>query len=421
MAALICASPAILLWDGLITLGIVAEVIAIALVITAGALRPRETEFLISVTRQPLAIAAIPAVWILIQALPLGLMPHPIWKSAAAALGHPLAASISVDPGASIIALGQYLSLAAAAFLSAAVALDRQRAEWVFFALALATTVIALLSLTHGLYFSGPWLTACAHDQAVDCSAIGAITASAACLRSIERYEIRKAADRSALALPLALAGPGTALVICGAALLLFAALPTVFATVYGLVALVCVALIRRFDLGGLGVTGLTVIAIGVAVLLLAAHPTERGTTVLLSFAASSPSLKSLSQHLLDDAPLVGTGARTFTALASAYRAITDPPLDCSSATAAATFAIELGRPLLWLIVFGTLTGAIVLLRDSLQRGRDWVYPALGGSCLLAMLLLSFTNAGLLGTTTGLLMAAVLGLAFAQSKSRTAK
>jgi hypothetical protein len=37
------------------------------------------------------------------------------------------------------------------------------------------------------------------------------------------------------------------------------------------------------------------------------------------------------------------------------------------------------------------------------------------------MLLVSFTNAGLLGTTTGLLMAAVLGLAFAQSKSRAAK
>jgi hypothetical protein len=181
------------------------------------------------------------------------------------------------------------------------------------------------------------------------------------------------------------------------------------------------VALIRRFDLGWLGVTGLTVVAIGVAVLLLAARPTERGTSLLLSFAASPPSLKSLSQHLLDDAPLVGTGARTFTALAPAYREITDPPLVCSSATAAATFAIELGRPLLWLIVLGTLGGAVVLLRDSLQRGRDWFYPALGGSCLLAMLLVSFTNAGLLGTTTGLLMAAVMGLAFAQSKSRAAK
>jgi hypothetical protein len=80
-----------------------------------------------------------------------------------------------------------------------------------------------------------------------------------------------------------------------------------------------------------------------------------------------------------------------------------------------------LGRPLLWLIVLGTLGGAVVLLRDSLQRGRDWFYPALGGSCLVAMLLVSFTNAGLLGTTTGLLMAAVMGLAFAQSKSRAAK
>ena len=37
------------------------------------------------------------------------------------------------------------------------------------------------------------------------------------------------------------------------------------------------------------------------------------------------------------------------------------------------------------------------------------------------MLLLSFTNAGLSRTTSGLLMAAVLGLTFAQSKSRANK
>ena len=421
LAALICASPAILLWDGLITLGLVAEIIAVALVITAGTLRPRETEFLISIVRRPLAAAVVPAVWILIQALPLGLLPHPIWKSAALALGYPLAGSISADPGATIIALGQYLSLAAAAFLSAAVALDRQRADWVFFPLAIASTAIALVSLAHVLYFSGPWLSACADEQAVACSAMGIIIASAACLRSIERYEFRKATDRSASALPLALVGPCAALAICGAAFLLLAARPTLFATTYGLVALVCVALIRRLDLGWFGITGLTIIAVGIAVLLLAAHPTELGSSVLLTFAGSSPSLKSVSQHLLDDSPLVGTGANTFMALAPAYREINDPPLNCSSATAAATFAIELGRPLLWLIVLGTLIGAIVLLRDSLQRGRDWFYSALGGSCLLAMLLLSFTSAGLLGTTTGLLMATVLGLAFAQSKSRAAK
>ena len=65
----------------------------------------------------------------LVQVLPLRVLAHPIWKSAETALGHPVAGGISVDPGASVIALGQYLSVIAVAFLSAAVAVDRQRAE----------------------------------------------------------------------------------------------------------------------------------------------------------------------------------------------------------------------------------------------------------------------------------------------------
>ena len=51
------------------------------------------------------------------------------------ALGHLVAGRISVDPGASVLALGQYLSVLAVAFLSAAVAVDRHRAETVLFAL----------------------------------------------------------------------------------------------------------------------------------------------------------------------------------------------------------------------------------------------------------------------------------------------
>src|SRR5205823_5094575 len=159
------------------------------------------------------------------------------------------------------------------------------------------------------------------------------------------------------------------------------------------------------------------VIVLGIAVLLLEAHPSERGTSIALSFATSPPALKSLSQHVLDDAPLVGTGAKTFLALAAIYREINDPPPACAAATAAATLAIELGPPMLWLIVLGTLAAVVVLLRDGLRRGRDWFYPAMGGGCALTLLLMSFTNAGLLGTATGLLIAAALGLAFAQSKS----
>ena len=57
----------------------------------------------------------------------------------------------------------------------------------------------------------------------------------------------------------------------------------------------------------------------------------------------------------------------------------------------------------------------------SLQRGRDSFYPAMGGGCLITLLLLSFNNVGLLGTATSLIAAAIIGLGIAQSKSRTTK
>jgi hypothetical protein len=122
---------------------------------------------------------------------------------------------------------------------------------------------------------------------------------------------------------------------------------------------------------------------------------------------------------VLEDAPLAGAGAGTFAALARIYREMNDPPSESVASTAAATFAIELGRPMLWLIVAATGVSILVLLRASLHRGRDSFYPAMGGSCLLALLLLAFINDGLFGGATALIVAAVLGLAIAQSKSRT--
>jgi uncharacterized membrane protein YjjP (DUF1212 family) len=124
---------------------------------------------------------------------------------------------------------------------------------------------------------------------------------------------------------------------------------------------------------------------------------------------------------MLDDAPVVGTGAGTFAAVAPIYREMDDPASGSVAATAAGTFAIELGQPMLWLITATTVGFILMLLRASLQRGRDSFYPAMGGSCLITLLLLAFTNAGLLGTATSLIAAAVLGLGFAQSKSRTVR
>src|SRR5258707_6707727 len=132
--------------------GLVAGLVAVGIAVIGRAMRPGETEFLISSVRPIAAIAAVPAVWMLIQILPLPPLAHPIWASAEAAIGHPIAGSISVDTGASVMALSRYILVGAITLLSAAVALDRQRAEWILFSLTAATALISLTMMLHDLF-----------------------------------------------------------------------------------------------------------------------------------------------------------------------------------------------------------------------------------------------------------------------------
>jgi hypothetical protein len=123
---------------------------------------------------------------------------------------------------------------------------------------------------------------------------------------------------------------------------------------------------------------------------------------------------------MMDDAPVAGIGAGTFDGLAPVFRENKDPPPGPSAATAAAAFAIELGKPMLWLIIAGIMALSLALLRASLLRGRDSFYPAMAASGLVTTVLFAFIDAGLFGTAIGLIVSGTLGLGLAQSKSRTA-
>jgi hypothetical protein len=74
---------------------------------------------------------------------------------------------------------------------------------------------------------------------------------------------------------------------------------------------------------------------------------------------------------------------------------------------------------MLWLIVATIVFSIFTLLRASMQRGRDSFYPTAGASCLVTLLILSFMNPGALGSAAAMIAAATLGMAFAQSKSRS--
>jgi hypothetical protein len=417
LVTLICLSPVFLLADGLITQGLVACVVAVALVFIARSLRPGEAGFLLSRILPAAAVAAIPALLILFQLLPLKVLAHPIWTSAAQALGHPVAGTISIDPGQSVIALGKYLSVAAVALLSAAVAVDRQRAEWLLFSLTAAGAVIGLGLLTHDLLFPGAVFDALSRAQAIDCTAMGAIFASAALIRAIERSEARSSGRRRLVPPRIAAA---SAAAICVAALILDAAHWTLFALGCGLGALAWMLMSRRFARGPFGAAAIAALALGVAYLVFVYDPPEHGRSLTVAFAPST-SLTALSERVLADGPLLGTGAGTFAAVAPIYREMDDPPPGSTAPTAAAAIAIELGKPMFFLIVPATIAAIFILLRAALRRGRDSFYSAMAGSCLVTLLLLAFTNVGLLGTATSLIAAAALGLGLAQSKSRTAQ
>jgi hypothetical protein len=416
---LICALPAILLWDGLIAQGLVAGIVAVGLVLTAQTIRPGEAEFLISIIRPAAAVAALPALWILLQALPFGVLANPIWTSAKLALGRSIASSISVDPAASIVSLGQYLSLGAVAFLSAAVAVDRVRAEWLLFATTGVSAVLALLLMGHGLFSSLLEFSAFMEAQAADCAAVGAVIAAAACMRSLERYESRHGRSHGSMPTLLwTLAACGLALVLCLVAVIFQEPPEILFASACGVVIIAWIIVVRRFRLGAWGVAPFAVVVIGVALLVFTTHPVQHGQSALLTFAPLS-SQGVVTQRMLKDAPLVGTGAGTFTALIPIYRAIDDPPGISEASTTAATLTIELGRPMFWLFVLAIAASILIFLRAALVRGRDSFYPAMGGGALITLVLLIFMNDGLLGNATGLLVAAMLGLSMAQSKSRT--
>jgi hypothetical protein len=418
LVVLICEAPALLLWDGPLAQTLIVGVGASTLLITVRSLRPLETKFFTSLIRPVALAAAIPALWIVMQVIPIRALAHPIWKTAGTALGRSLTGAISIDPGLSLLALSQYLSITAVAFVSSAIAVDRNRAEWLLFALTGSCSLIALIALLDVSFSSGVAASQLMPAAAIDCAALGTIFASAAGIRAVDRYETRR--SNGPALLPTSIAS-SAALSICSLALLLHGTQQVVIAGACGCATLVWIKIMRRFALLGLSFIGVSLAALIAALFLLTMQPIEQGKSLLLAFAPSSPAATATSERMLTDAPLAGTGAGTFVALQPIYHEIDESQANPVAPTTAATLAIELGKPMFWLIVVATLSFSLILFAASLRRGRDSFYPAMGGGCLITLLLLAFINNGLLAIATEVIVAASLGLAIAQSKSRTAK
>jgi hypothetical protein len=423
LALLVLASPLFLIFDGPIAYGIVAAATAVLVAVVGLRTRPGEAGFLSSLILPVAIVSAIPALVILIQLIPLSSvgLANPVWQSAAAALSRPVLGSVSVDPGATLISLARYISIVALAFVAAAVGIDRHRAYWLLCALTTASTFAALIGVATRLGSfkllniedSAP-LAAAASDYA----GLGVILAIAMALCTLDRTNAPSSSGKSQSSWLFLLCL--VAIVVCSLAVFTSATRGAYFALACGIATMVVATVMRRFRFDVWGYSAIVLIAVTVGVAVLALRSDERMVDLTVAFA-NSPQAPTvvLTRRILAETSWLGTGAGTFAAIQPIYRDIAELAAGNSAPTAAAAIAIEMGRPFLWACVVGGIALAIMLLRGAASRGRDSFYSAAGASCVIAMTILLFNNNGVLGTSVLVVAATAVGMAIAQSKSRS--
>jgi hypothetical protein len=347
----------------------------------------------------------------------ISLLANPIWASLAPGFRNGVHGAISIDIGATAIALVRYLSIVGVVLLTATLTINRDRAESVLVSLTAATVLIALAVACSDLF--GVNLVT-DREEARDCACLGLILSAACGYLVFERNETRRSkSGRREPDFVLALGASLAAFLVCAIAIALARSGSLIFAASCGFGAFAAVILVRRLDLGrwGAAAIGLTASVIAIALVSGAAGSSSDPR---LAFVKRDAASIELTQRILFDAPFLGTGGGTFAALAPIYQPSDAGSRAIPAATSAAEVSIELGRPILWGAGLAAALAAISLTRASANRGRDSFYSAAGAATLIVLLVLAFVNPGLLGPAIPLLAGSVLGLALAQSQGRAA-
>jgi len=428
LVALIGMAPIVLTLDGPLTLGLAFTLLAFALVIAARGLKPNEVAQL-RVLMPGMAIwAAVPPILMAIQVAPLPLtsrLSNSIWQSAATALGQPLMGSISVDTGSTLLSLCRYFAWLGVLLLSCTIAVDRQRAEKVLFAATAGTVVIALLLITNdalGLAWLDKQHDPVGRGGALDAAVLGLILSAACAVRAYERFETRQEDDtRSTRRLAPDILVSSSMFAICALAVALGDAGNTLFAAAAGLATLLGIVFVRRVRLGQWGSLGVALAGCALGVWIVADTMSEGRSDFTVRFAAPPSPSNAITERMLADSRWLGTGVGTYHVLVPIYREPNDATSDLEPPTAASEIAVEWGQPFVWAGAIAAVVLVGMLLHAGMRRGRDSFYAAAGAGSLAALIILAFGNSGLFGTSVLIVVGAVLGLAVAQSRSRTAQ
>lgn len=365
-----------------------------------------------------LLILAVPALYMALQLAPIPIhgLGNPIWETASAALNAPLADRLTVDVRATTQAFLHYNAAVALALITTVVALDRQRA-WQLLSMLVSVSVIVSAYLLSRQAMG--WAGLSRGDTAVPVvtgaapAVLGLLLSAAMTVRAFEdRRRAKKPSFRRATPLSFAL----LATFLCLAAILAGEDGPrTAIAALLGVGLMLAAFAIQNWFSGVWGIASVLATA---AVLFLATFtlmPMRQNTDLTIALSEHDA---AATERMLQDTGQAGSGAGTYAALLPIHRDI-GAPLSQERPTAAATIAIEMGRPFLYGLLVVAVLGAAALLRCSLRRGHDYIYAALGSGALASLAVLALVEDGILEFGASLLAAALFGLAIAQSQRDT--
>jgi hypothetical protein len=417
-ASLLGLAPALTIVGGPLVHGLTLAIVAAAVGITAATLNDDDLDQMTRLVRPITPLVLALSIWMLLQISPFPgrWLANPVWSSATAALGGLKGGLISIDVGSTLLSFARYCQVIGIAALATALALDRRRAEGIFILTTTVSAIIAALAIFADLgYLYSPAGLARAGSRAegLNVAVIGVILASATAIHARERYRsTRSPSGKSTW--PLA-AFSAAVFVVCLSAIL---AKPTrigIFAALFGLGTLSAVLVARRLRLGRWGQAGIAAIAFVAAAGFVVTSSAPREMDATLMLATGSQASLAIADRMLFDVTWTGSGAGTFDALVPIYRTISAASEVVTAPTAAASISIELGVPALWILTICALTAALLLFKGALRRGRDYFYPAAGAACVLAIVILSFGNAGIFGWAPAALASVACGVALAQS------
>jgi len=417
---LIAAAPLMAMREEDVTVGALSAAFAVLLVIMAIAL-PSATLDRFKRLLPPffIVLLAAPALWMLVQVMPLPqALANPIWASASAALNEPLSAMITIDVGATLTALAQYCAVVAAALVTAAVSLDRHRAAQTLFILVAIATLIAgwqiALELTT---VNNPSLASEDRAQASVVAATGVLLACAMAISAIDQLRRSDGLQTSRTKAVVALSIAIPSLLICSATTLLRANPAVTVAVLSGSGVLFAVFIIRRWLLGPWGTVGLAAAATVAMLGTFGALPVKKDTQLVTALSTQE---QAATERMLQDVAPAGSGAGTFQARLPIYQDIGTAAAQ-EHPTAAALILIEMGPAFMTGLVVAALFGAWILFSRSLSRGKDYVYAAAGAGIFIALPIMALLDGGILAFGASLMIAEFCSLAFAQSLSGAAR